>query len=51
MLTGVSIAGISIPVFLLAPVLLYFLTYKLELFPNGGYVGFTEDPWRLGLRT
>jgi peptide/nickel transport system permease protein len=45
MLTGVAIAGISIPVFLLAPVLIYFLTYKLEIFPNGGYVGLTEDPW------
>jgi peptide/nickel transport system permease protein len=43
-LTGVSIAGISIPVFLLAPVLIYFLTYKVEIFPNGGYVGLTEDP-------
>jgi peptide/nickel transport system permease protein len=43
-LTGVSIAGISIPVFLLAPVLLYFLTYKTELFPNGGYVPLSEDP-------
>jgi len=45
LLTGVSIAGISIPVFLLAPVLIYFLTYKIELFPNGGYVPITEDPW------
>jgi len=44
-LTGVSIAGISIPVFLLAPVLLYFLTYKWELFPNAQYVAFSEDPW------
>jgi peptide/nickel transport system permease protein len=44
-LTGVSIAGISIPVFLLAPVLLYFLTYKIELFPNAQYVDFTEDPY------
>jgi peptide/nickel transport system permease protein len=43
-LTGVSIAGISIPVFLLAPVLLYFLTYKTELFPNGGYVPLSENP-------
>ncbi|MFL5873143.1 MAG: ABC transporter permease [Solirubrobacterales bacterium] len=43
-LTGVSIAGISIPVFLLAPVLLYFLTYKWEIFPNGQYVPFSEDP-------
>jgi peptide/nickel transport system permease protein len=44
LLTGVSIAGISIPVFLIAPVLLYFLTYKVELFPNAGYVPLTEDP-------
>jgi peptide/nickel transport system permease protein len=44
-LTGVAVAGISIPVFLLAPVLIYFLTYKLEIFPNGGYVGLTEEPW------
>jgi peptide/nickel transport system permease protein len=44
-LTGLAVAGISIPVFLLAPVLIYFLTYKLEIFPNGGYVGWTEDPW------
>ncbi len=45
LLTGVSIAGISIPVFLLAPVLIYFLAEKLELFPNGGYVPISEDPW------
>ncbi|HEX3041904.1 MAG TPA: ABC transporter permease [Solirubrobacterales bacterium] len=44
-LTGVSIAGISIPVFLLAPVLLYFLTYKYEIFPNAQYVDFSEDPY------
>jgi peptide/nickel transport system permease protein len=43
-LTGLAIAGISIPVFLLAPVLLYYLTYKLEIFPNAGYVSLTEDP-------
>jgi peptide/nickel transport system permease protein len=44
LLGGVAVAGISIPVFLLAPVLLYFLTYKIELFPNSGYVPLTEDP-------
>jgi peptide/nickel transport system permease protein len=44
-ITGLAVAGISIPVFLLAPVLIYFLTYKMEIFPNGGYVGLTEDPW------
>ncbi len=44
-LTGFSIVGISIPVFLLAPVLIYFLAEKLGIFPNGGYVPLTEDPW------
>jgi len=44
-LTGVAVAGISIPVFLLAPVLLYFLTYKLEIFPSGGYTPLSEEPW------
>jgi peptide/nickel transport system permease protein len=43
-LTGVSVAGISIPVFLIAPVLLYFLTYKVELFPNAQYVPFEDSP-------
>jgi peptide/nickel transport system permease protein len=45
LLTGVSIAGISIPVFLLAPVLLYLFANQLEIFPNGQYVPFSEDPW------
>ena len=45
LLTGVAIAGVSIPVFLIAPVLLYFLAYKTEIFPSGGYVAFNEDPW------
>lgn len=44
LLGAVAVAGISIPVFTLAPVLLYFLTYKYEIFPNAGYVGLTEDP-------
>ncbi|MEZ5076914.1 MAG: ABC transporter permease [Solirubrobacterales bacterium] len=45
LLTGVAIAGISIPVFLLAPVLLYFLSYDSGIFPSGGYVPLAEDPW------
>jgi peptide/nickel transport system permease protein len=44
LLTGISVAGISIPVFLIAPVFLYFLTYKVELFPNAQYVPLSEDP-------
>jgi peptide/nickel transport system permease protein len=43
-LTIGAVAGISIPVFLLATVFLYLFTYKLELFPSSGYVGLTEDP-------
>jgi peptide/nickel transport system permease protein len=43
-LTIGSVAGISIPVFLIATLFLYFLTYKIELFPAGGYVGLLEDP-------
>jgi peptide/nickel transport system permease protein len=43
-LTVLAVAGISIPVFLLATVLLYFLTFKLELFPSSGYVPLTENP-------
>jgi peptide/nickel transport system permease protein len=43
-LTIVAVAGISIPVFWLAAILLNYLTYQLELFPSGGYVGLTEDP-------
>jgi peptide/nickel transport system permease protein len=43
-LTIGAVAGISIPVFLLATVFLYLFTYKWELFPSSGYVGLTEDP-------
>jgi len=43
-LTVVAIAGISLPAFLLAAIFLYLLTFKLELFPAGGYVPLTEDP-------
>jgi peptide/nickel transport system permease protein len=43
-LTAVAVAGISLPVFLLAAIFLYLFTFKLELFPAGGYVPLTEDP-------
>ncbi len=45
LLTGVAIAGVSIPVFLIAAVLIYVFSTKLEIFPNGQYVPFEEDPW------
>lgn len=44
-LTIVAVAGISVPVFWLAAILLNYLTYKLSLFPSGTYVPFTESPF------
>jgi peptide/nickel transport system permease protein len=43
-LTVVAIAGISMPAFWLAAIFLNYLTYKIELFPSGGYVELTADP-------
>ncbi|MGE0218894.1 ABC transporter permease [Mycolicibacterium sp.] len=43
-LTVLSLVGISMPVFWLAAILLYFLTFKVQLFPTGSYVALTEDP-------
>lgn len=43
-LTILSLAGISMPVFWLAAILLYYLSYKLELFPSSSYVPLTDDP-------
>ncbi len=44
LLTILALVGISMPVFWLAGMLLIYLTFKVELFPAGGYVGITEDP-------
>jgi peptide/nickel transport system permease protein len=43
-LTVLTLVGISMPVFWLAAILLYYLTFQVELFPSGGYVPLTEDP-------
>jgi peptide/nickel transport system permease protein len=43
-LTALAMVGVSTPVFLLGALLLYFLAYKLTLFPNGGYVPLTQNP-------
>jgi peptide/nickel transport system permease protein len=40
----VALVGISMPVFWLASVLLYYFTYKIEVFPAEGYVSLS-DPW------
>ncbi len=43
-LTVLAIVGVSVPIFLLGELLLYFLAYKLTLFPNTGYTSLTTDP-------
>jgi peptide/nickel transport system permease protein len=43
-LTILALVGISMPVFWLAAILLYFLSFKAQLFPTGSYVPLTEDP-------
>jgi len=45
-LTVISMFGVSFPPFFLGAVLLYFTGYKLSIFPLGGYVKFTQDPWQ-----
>ncbi len=45
-LTVLSLIGISTPVFFLGAMMLYYLGYKLSLFPLGGYVKLTKDPWQ-----
>ncbi|MSO41862.1 MAG: ABC transporter permease [Solirubrobacterales bacterium] len=44
MLTVLALIGISLPVFWLAAILLYYLSFRVQLFPTGGYVPLTEDP-------
>ena len=43
-LTVAAIVGVSIPVFLLAAVLLYAFAFRLTWFPNTGYVHFGDNP-------
>ncbi|MHB8657084.1 MAG: ABC transporter permease [Solirubrobacteraceae bacterium] len=45
-LTVLSMAGVSFPPFFLGAVLIYFLGYKAKIFPIGGYVKFTSNPWQ-----
>ena len=43
-LTILALIGISLPVFFLGEMLLYYVAYKAGLFPVGDYVKFTDDP-------
>ena len=44
-LTVVALVGISMPVFLLASIFLYYLTHQIELFPASGYEPLSH-PWQ-----
>jgi peptide/nickel transport system permease protein len=43
-LTVLALIGISMPVFWIGALMNYYLGFKWELFPNGGYVPLTQDP-------
>ena len=45
-LTILALIGISMPVFWVGALMNYYLGFKWGIFPNGGYVPFTEDPWQ-----
>jgi peptide/nickel transport system permease protein len=46
LLTVLSMIGVSFPPFFLGAVLIYYLGYKLNWFPLGGYVKLTSNPWQ-----
>jgi peptide/nickel transport system permease protein len=43
--TGISVAGVSVPNFFIGIVLIYVLSVSARIFPFGGYVPITQDPW------
>jgi peptide/nickel transport system permease protein len=45
-LTVLALIGVSTPVFLIGALMLYYLGYKAQIFPLGGYVKFTDSPWQ-----
>jgi peptide/nickel transport system permease protein len=52
-LTVLALIGLSMPVFWVGALMSYYLGFKAGIFPNGGYVEFTENPlewfWHLVL--
>jgi peptide/nickel transport system permease protein len=45
-LTVLSMVGVSMPPFLLGAVIIYYVGYKANLLPLGGYVQFGTSPWQ-----
>ena len=44
-MTALAMVGVSTPVFLIGATLLYVFAFKFGVFPNGGYVPLTSNPW------
>jgi peptide/nickel transport system permease protein len=44
-LTVLAMLGVSFPPFFLGAILIYYLGYKANIIPLGGYVKFTSSPW------
>jgi len=44
LLTALALIGISMPVFWIGALMNYYLGFKWNIFPNGGYVPLTENP-------
>jgi peptide/nickel transport system permease protein len=44
LLTVLALIGISMPVFWVGALMSYYLGFKWGIFPNSGYVNFTDDP-------
>jgi peptide/nickel transport system permease protein len=44
LLTVLALVGISMPVYWVGALMNYYLGFKWEIFPNGGYVPLTQDP-------
>src|SRR5215468_7530949 len=45
-LTVLALIGVSTPVFFIGAMMLYYLGYQWHLFPLGGYVPLTKNPWQ-----
>jgi peptide/nickel transport system permease protein len=45
-LAVLSLAGISTPVFVVGAILLYVVAFLVPIFPNGGYIPITQDPFQ-----
>ncbi len=45
LLSVLALTGVSMPVFFLGAIMLYWLGYRWGILPLGGYVPLTQDPW------